>query len=283
MLRRRAGSSRTHIQSDLVSLGSRTKVIDVNALLELSKSTAAKAGRQFLDEADRDNRNYVHSLDQPREVKAVADTVLERDILGALRPAGLSILTEESGDIPGRLNSEYKFIVDPLDGTFNYVKGLGRSAVSIALWKADEPVFGVIFTLPDGRLVWGGRGLGAFCDGHPIAVSATTEMARASVCTGFPVRFDLSSSEAVGEFMRMVGSYAKVRMLGSAAISLVHVATGAADVYSEDNIMPWDVAAGLAIVEGAGGRIRLRPGTAPQARDAFASNPFLFEPVEGAD
>jgi len=92
------------------------------------------------------------------------------------------------------------------------------------------------------------------------------------------VRFESKSDLAIQKFLRMVRQYSKVRMLGSAAISLINIAKGAADVYSEQNIMIWDVAAGLAIVGGAGGSVHFNPGTIEHSLDVYASNRHLFEP-----
>ncbi len=225
----------------------------MDGLLELSKTIATQAGLRLLDSFSQHHKSYVYYRDNPKEIKALADAVLEKDILRALAPTGLPILSEESGYIPGRQESQYWFIVDPLDGTFNFVKGLGPSAVSIALWEDQKPIFGVIYSILERQLYWGGAGMGAYCDSQPISVSDTAIKAQASICTGFPVRLDVENEITMQYFWRMVSPYAKVRMLGSAAVSLVNVARGAADVYSERNIMLWDVAAGLAIVEGAGG------------------------------
>src|SRR5437016_4440392 len=111
-------------------------------LLQLSKSIARLAGAR-LERLGLDAKRYVHSADNSREIKAVADAILEQDILQALQPCGFPILSEESGYIPGRQESKTWFIVDPLDGTFNFAKGLGPSAVSIALWQDQRPIFGV--------------------------------------------------------------------------------------------------------------------------------------------
>jgi myo-inositol-1(or 4)-monophosphatase len=246
---------------------------DLAELLALAQSVAASAGRALLAGAHRDQRAYVHAADLPREIKAVADTVMEEHILAALAPTGLAILSEEAGLMPGRGSASPRwFIVDPLDGTFNFVKGLGPCAVSIALWDAHQPVFGVIYSLADAQLAWGGPGLGAHSHGEPIAVSATVTAANASICTGFPVRFDFDSDAAMVEFRELVRPFAKVRMLGSAAISLLHVARGSADVYAERDIMLWDVAAGLAIVQGAGGSIRFDPGPVEYSLNVRATN-----------
>jgi myo-inositol-1(or 4)-monophosphatase len=242
--------------------------------LQLARSAASRAGARLAGFADAQKR-YIHSRDNAREVKAVADVVLERDILQALAPAGLPILSEEAGLIAGRDDSQYRFIVDPLDGTFNFVKGLGPSAVCLALWQGERPCFGVVYSLADRRLYWGGPELGAYADGAPIRVSDTARLEHASLCTGFPVRFDFSSAAAAGRFMAAAGRYAKVRMPGSAAASLLHVACGAADAYAEENIMLWDVAAGLAIVAGAGGTIAIRRSGGEWCYSVAASNGHL--------
>jgi myo-inositol-1(or 4)-monophosphatase len=246
----------------------------VDEFLELSKSVANQAGLRLLG-FTQERKSYAYSGDHPRELKALADTILERDILEALAPTGLAILSEESGYIPSQQKSEYWFIVDPLDGTFNFIKGLGPSAVSIALWQDRRPIFGVIYSVSERELVWGGSGMGAYAGGRQISVAATSNQAQASLCTGFPVRFDVESDGARQNFWRLVRSYAKVRMLGSAAVSLLHVARGSADVYSERDIMLWDVAAGLAIVEGAGGRGLMTETNRPWCYEVFAANAHL--------
>lgn len=248
---------------------------ELDALLELCKSAAARAGARLLDSVTQGDKSYVHCREHPREIKAIADTVLEKDILQALASTELPILSEESGHIPGQRQSTYWFIVDPLDGTFNFVKGLGPSAVSIALWEDQKPLFGVIYNLMERQLVWGGAGMGAYADGRPISVSDTSDRSRASICTGFPVRFDVTNERTMRDFWCLVQPYAKVRMLGSAAVSLLQVARGAADVYAEQDIMLWDVAAGLAIVEGAGGRTVLTGTNHTWCYDVFASNGVL--------
>jgi myo-inositol-1(or 4)-monophosphatase len=243
----------------------------IDELLQLAKSAAAQAGARLASFADAQKR-YVHSRGNAKEVKAVADVVLERVILEALAPAGLPILSEETGLTAGRQSSQYLFIVDPLDGTFNFVKGLGPSAVCIALWGGERPSFGVVYNLADRRLYWGGAEVGAYAAGERIRVSETARLEHASLCTGFPVRFDFASPEAAARFMASAAHYAKVRMLGSAAASLLHVACGAADAYTEENIMLWDVAAGLAIVEGAGGRVTIRKSRGDWCYSVTASN-----------
>jgi len=249
---------------------------ELGALLELVKSTVSRAANRLLDQMAPGDMHYVHSLEHRREIKAIADTATEQEILAGLAGAQLSILSEESGYIASPQNTPRYFIVDPLDGTFNFVKGLGPCAISVALWEDERPVFGVIYRLTERQLAWGGRGIGAFIDGRSISVSDTSEPSLASICTGFPVRLDMESEPNMYGFWRTVKPYAKVRMLGSAAASLLHVAQGAADLYAESSIMLWDVAAGVAIVEGAGGQCVMNRSGAEWCYDVLAANPALL-------
>jgi myo-inositol-1(or 4)-monophosphatase len=249
---------------------------ELDALLDLVKSTVSRAAERLLEQMAPGDLHYVHSPEHRREIKAIADTAMEQEILAGLAGARLSILSEESGYIASPQDTPRRFIVDPLDGTFNFVKGLGPSAISVALWEEDRPIFGVIYRLTERQLAWGGRGIGAFIDGRSISVSNTSEPSLASICTGFPVRLDMESEPNMYGFWRTVKPYAKVRMLGSAAASLVHVAQGAADLYAESSIMLWDVAAGVAIVEGAGGQCVLNRNGAQWTYDVIAANPTLL-------
>ena len=202
---------------------------------------------------------------------------MEQHIFGTLAVAELPILSEESGLIASNHPSSFRFVVDPLDGTFNYVKGLGPSAISVALWEDERPIFGVIYSLSERQLTWGGIDIGAFVEGRRIAVSDTSEQALASICTGFPVRLDMDDEHSMQRFWRTVKPYAKVRMFGSAAASLLRVASGSADVYWESRIMLWDIAAGIAIVQGASGDYVMRHvGSEEWCYEVCASNPSLL-------
>jgi myo-inositol-1(or 4)-monophosphatase len=249
---------------------------ELDELLDLAKTAVMLAGRRLLDEAAPQDTSYIHAPNQRREIKAGADAVMETEVLRGLAGARLSILSEESGYVASQPGGRYWFIVDPLDGTFNYVKGLGPSAISVALWEDQTPIFGVIYSLMERQLFWGGKGLGAFSGTTRISVSGTSNQSEASICTGFPVRLDVESAPVMQRFWRTVKPYAKVRMFGSAAVSLLRVAQGSADVYSESRIMLWDVAAGIAIVQGAGGEYVMEKAGDAWCYDVFASNPALL-------
>lgn len=242
-------------------------------LLSLAKE-AAQTAVQALAGVDRGSSSYRFADDLPREMKAMADCVLEEIILSYLKPTGFPILSEEAGGLEGAVNRGLRWIVDPLDGTVNFMRGIAPCAISIALCSENLPIFGVISEYPSCRLAWGGRSFGAFIEGSPIHVSTIRDKSQAILCTGFPSRFDFSGKSASG-FLELVSSYSKVRMLGAASLSLLQVARGSADAYVEQDIMIWDVAAGLALIEGAGGRVSVSPGHYQYSHNIFADNGLL--------
>lgn len=242
-------------------------------LLTIAQDTARKA-MHALTTVDIDSSAYKFADDLPREMKSTADYGLEEIILDCLKPTGLPILSEEAGELGRFDNDGLRWVVDPLDGTVNFIRKLASCAVSIALYRGDTPVFGVIGEYPSCRLAWGGRSFGAFIEGSPIHVSAVKEKSQAILCTGFPSRFDFHG-ESTMAFMELAAVYGKVRMLGAASLSLLQVARGAADAYAEQDIMIWDVAAGLALIEGAGGSVSVSPGCYQHSRNVFASNGLL--------
>ncbi len=248
--------------------------VEIDALLDLAKSTVLGAAQQVRTFGSAESRHH-YSQENPKELKAVADTVLEKFIVDELSVTDIPILSEESGELGREFTNGYRFIVDPLDGTYNFVKDFSDSAVSIGLWHDNTPIFGVIYSISKQELYWGGRGIGAFSTSGAITVSSVSEKQSASICTGFPVRQDLGAVESMTDFWSLVTPFSKVRMLGSAAISLINVAKGSTEVYAENNIMLWDVAAGVSIVEGAGGAIELSTGTEKNALNVCATNNCL--------
>jgi myo-inositol-1(or 4)-monophosphatase len=204
--------------------------------------------------------------EQGKDIKLQADRDAEAVILESLAKTGHPALAEESGAHGLVAGDAPYWVVDPLDGTLNFSRGLPICCVSIALCRGDEPVLGVIYDFNRDELFEGIPGEGAWCNGKPIRVSNIRERSRAVLATGFPTRFDLSDDSVMG-FVRGVQGFKKVRLLGSAAIMLAYVACGRVDAYSEDRIMLWDVAAGVALTRAAGGHVSMNeaPGD-PWAR-----------------
>jgi len=244
---------------------------EIHSALNLAKDLARNAGRIIL-ETNLDLRKHNLDSENIKEVKSLADEVLDKKIIMGLKSTKISILTEESGLIKKDSNKDFMWIVDPLDGTFNFIKGLGPCSVSIALWEKDRPVFGVIYDINEKITYWGGDKFGSFAEDKIIQVSNTIKKNEASICSGFPARMEIDSDKIILDYWKQMKSFSKIRMFGSASISLVNVAKGCADAYMEKNIMIWDVAAGLAILEGAGGACIYTKGTIPYSLDVRATN-----------
>jgi myo-inositol-1(or 4)-monophosphatase len=224
------------------------------SLLELAKNAAYKAGSTLIEK-----QKFARQVDhyQARDVKINGDILSETVIVESLQlNSSFPILSEEAGII-GKIDREqYLWIVDPLDGSLNYSHGIPLFCISVALWKGKEPILGVIFDFSRNELFSGIIGEGAWLNETAIKISETKKKKEAILCTGFPINTDFSE-EGITKFVKQMQAYKKIRLLGSAALSLAYVACGRVDVYMEDNIMLWDVGAGCAIVKAAGGEIQI--------------------------
>mgnify|MGYP000689231979 CR=1 FL=1 len=229
---------------------------EVQNLLDISRKTALIALDKLIELGREDVKHYSFDVNIPREIKAVADTVIEKIILEQLLPTGVDILSEESGLLHGDNSSSLRFIIDPIDGTVNFVRGIANCSISIALFDGNKALFGVIASYPNGTLAWGGKNLGAFLNDKKLKVSTIDDPKKGVLCTGFPSRFKFDA-QSFSSQMNLMSNFGKTRMLGAASQSLLQVAKGAVECYSEQDIMLWDVAAGIAIVEGAGGRVKI--------------------------
>tara|TARA_B100000780_G_C21122141_1_gene454627 strand:- start:407 stop:1189 length:783 start_codon:yes stop_codon:yes gene_type:complete len=255
-------------------------MVDEISLLKLTKSLVVEAANCVIFKHENiPLKRYKFEKDLVREIKSNADFVLEKIIISGLEETEIPILCEETGYHNQNSDSDYCFIVDPLDGTFNFVKDFGSCAISIALWKKDNPVFGVIYDLTRKELYWGGKNIGAFCEAKNIKVSPVSDIKKSLICSGFPVRYNFEEI-FVDDYIKFLTSFAKVRMIGSAAVSILSVARGAAEAYFEKNIMIWDVAAGLAISEGAGGRNIIINTQIENSYDVMVSNYVLFDELK---
>lgn len=246
-------------------------------LLAVARDTAREAAEALISGR---GRAVELGRSSGRDVKLSSDRESETLIKNRLsRETGIPILGEEYG-LEGAVREDgLRWIVDPLDGTANYQRGFPAYGVSIGLWRGDAPLLGVIADIPRGETFSGccaGESRGAWLDGAgPIRVSSVSRPEDAFLTTGFPIYAD-HSVEAVAAFAAEITRYKKVRMLGSAAIMIAYVACGRADIYKERDIAVWDVAAGLAVVLGAGGAIELKPSEKVNCYRVVASNGKIF-------
>ncbi len=246
----------------------------ITELMSIAQEAALNAGA-YLRDSDHSAVNI--NSEAGRDIKIGADIASENIIINCLKKrSGYSILSEETGIIGGS-DREFTWIVDPLDGSLNYSRGIPLCCISIGLWHEMEPVAGVVYDFYRSELFTGiaGRGGGAWLNGKKIVPGTAEKQASAVLCTGFPVNTDFSA-EGLMPFVQKVQNYKKIRLLGSAALSLAYVSSGRADVYMENNIMIWDVAGGLAVASGAGCKLGIGRGIKPNSLHVVVSNGSLI-------
>lgn len=182
-----------------------------------------------------------------------ADMASEKTILDTILSVfpNHSILAEESGRKAG--DDRYQWIIDPLDGTTNYAHRLDLYAVSIAFALEGEMVMGLVFSPASGELFAGVKGHGATLNDKAIEVSGIETLSDSLLVTGFPYNSRDMMTPLMGRFSRCLLASQGVRRLGSAALDLCYVACGRFDGFWEENLKPWDTAAGELIVREAGG------------------------------
>ncbi len=216
--------------------------------------------------------------DKAREVcfKGDADPVTdtdhrsERSILSVIarrRPDETVVAEEQGGTVPdgGRV-----WLVDPLDGTTNFVHGFPWISISVALWIDNVPKVGVVVDVTTGDEYVAVAGEGARVNGSPISVSYTRAISHALVVTGFPYDRKERTEVCRTRFRRVLEKVQGIRRLGSAALDLCMVACGRMDGYWEEDLSPWDMGAGILLVMEAGGKV-----TDPRDRPVGPAEPFV--------
>jgi myo-inositol-1(or 4)-monophosphatase len=214
--------------------------------------------------------------DVGKDLKTRADMAAQELIIQHLQSSGIPVLAEEGAKATAaEINTDQPlWLVDPLDGTLNFTRGFAMAGVSISLWDKGQPVIGVIQDINHGHIYAGEVGQGAWLNGQPMRVSSVASVSSAILATGFPSGRSYDTESLLG-FVKSVQTYKKVRMLGSAALMLAQVAAGHFDVYEEEDIYLWDVAAGLALVSASGGGFNMLPGSDTFKFRVRASNGIL--------
>lgn len=217
---------------------------------------AAELARTTREAAIRDVDTKSSETDVVTEGDRASERLVRRR-LAELRP-GEPVLGEEEGGGAAVEPGEVCWVVDPIDGTVNYLYGYPWYAVSLAARVDGASVAGAVVEPDSGRCWTAARGHGAALDGVPLRVSRTSRLDLALVATGFGYRADRRRRQAAG-VARLVGRIRDIRRAGSAALDLCAVAAGWIDGYFENGLSTWDWAAGALIAEEAGARVRL-PG-----------------------
>jgi myo-inositol-1(or 4)-monophosphatase len=237
-------------------------------IAEIAAQAAADVATDFIQDA-----GIVSNRD--KDIKTLADEKMNEVIYSHLLPSGIPIISEES-DSNGALIPKKCWIIDPLDGTFNFTRAYPFYGVSVSLWEIDGPVIGVVKDISNSISYSSEKGNGSKMNGKPIHVSTTEKLSNAILTTGFPSGGDYSTEYLLG-FVSSVQKFKKVRAIGSASLMLCHVAQGICDVYYENDIYLWDVAAGILLVEEAGGKVYLRRKGNSWKYEVLASNASVHE------
>ncbi len=207
-----------------------------------------------------------------------AEKVLREELTKA-RP-GFGLVMEESGAIAGK-DPDHRWIVDPLDGTTNFLHGVPHFAISIALERAGEIVAGVVYDPIKDEMFWAEKGGGAFLNERRLRVSSRRKPEEALVGTGMPYHGHGTPGEFIAQLEAVMDSVAGIRRLGAAALDLAYVAAGRYDAFWEEHLSIWDVAAGILLVREAGGYVTRTDGTEDvlNTGSVLAANDHLHAPM----
>ncbi len=220
-----------------------------STLIKAAEAGAAVMQRYFQGEYTISNKEGINNL------VTEADHASDKAIFEIIRNdfPDHYLLSEEAGEII--MDSSYKWIIDPIDGTVNFAHGLPLCCVSIGLEQDGEIILGAVYNPFINEFFFAQKGYGATLNDKKIAVSSETSVAKSCLVTGFPYTYLDQSNGPLEVFSRLIRGGVPVRRLGSAAIDLCWVAAGRFDGFYEHKLNAWDSAAGFLIVEEAGGRV----------------------------
>ena len=238
----------------------------------LTAVRAARLAGTYLKENKKDINKVLSSTE--KDIKLKADIEAENIIKEVLKKdSDIVILAEETG-LSVECLPEVFWVVDPLDGTANYSRDIPICCVSIALVSKMEPLLGVIYDFNNDALFQGSVNTKAVCNENPIEVSNISNPEEGILLTGLPNDTDYSD-QALKKMIMEFQNWRKVRMIGSAAMASVYIASGKADAYSETKTYLWDVAAGAALVNAAGGKVIISNQNDKFQVDVFFTNSSL--------
>lgn len=253
------------------------------ALVNVMVKAAEKAARGLR----RDFGEVEHlqiSRKGPADFVSAADLRCQeilREELGKARPA-FGFLMEEDDGAADTSGASERWIVDPLDGTTNFLHGLPHFAISIAAQREGEIVAGLIYNPVTDEMFWSEKGLGAFGNNKRMRVSARSDLSESLIATGIPFKgSSYRPANYMPELAAIMPHVAGIRRFGSAALDLAYVACGRFDAYWETGIKPWDIAAGFLMVKEAGGFIApMKTGTDPiKDGNIIATNAALHDKI----
>lgn len=223
-------------------------------MLHVAIEAAREAGK-YLKYSVGKVRSVETKKGEERNLVSEIDKTSEQKIIGIIKRhyPHHAILAEESGG--SEASAEYKWVIDPLDGTTNFLHGLPLFCVTIAIERKGEIIAGVVYDPNLDELFTAEKGSGAYVNGKRMHVSTSTRLIDSLLVTGFPYDIAANPGNVVGHFANFLMEGQGIRRLGSAALDLSYIAAGRLDGYWEVNLNPWDMAAGVLFVLEAGGRV----------------------------
>jgi myo-inositol-1(or 4)-monophosphatase len=248
------------------------------ALLELAGATAREAGAQLREAFARTDELRVSAKSSPTDLVSEADHAAEtliRERLGAARPDD-GILGEEEGDAAG--TSGLRWVVDPLDGTVNFLFGIPQWAVSIACEDDDGTLAGVVYDPLRDELWSAERDGAARCNGHDVRGSGKSDLSQAMVATGFGYDAEVRARQGAA-VARLLPHVRDIRRLGAAALDLAWTAAGRYDVFYERGLQAWDLAAGGLLCRCVGLEVVRLEAAPPLPAGVLVAPAALVEPV----
>ncbi|MCW5752441.1 MAG: inositol monophosphatase [Alphaproteobacteria bacterium] len=252
-----------------------------SALVNVMEAAARKAARGLIRDFGEVEQLQV-SRKGPADFVSQADTRAERILreeLSRARP-DWGFQLEEGGAIAGR-DPAYRWIIDPLDGTTNFLHGIPHFAISIGLEHRGEPFAGLILDPIKDELFWAERGQGAYLNNHRMRVSSRARLADSLLATGIPFHGWGDHARALREISTVMGEVSGIRRMGAAALDLAYVAAGRYEGFWEWDLNPWDVCAGIVMVREAGGLVSEIDGgeRALTGGNILAANDKLHTPL----
>jgi len=226
----------------------------MNPALNIAITAARRAGNQILRGLEQRHELQIDIKGQNDFVSEV-DRNAEKSIIDVIQKSypAHSILAEESGFQEG--SSEYEWVIDPLDGTTNFLHGNPQFAVSIALRYKNRLEIAVVYDPLRDELFTASRGEGAQFNGRKMRVTSIQSLQNSLIGTGFPFKYQQHIDAYLAMFKSMLLQVADLRRAGSAALDLAYVASGRLDGFWEIGLQPWDMAAGMLLIEEAGGLV----------------------------
>jgi myo-inositol-1(or 4)-monophosphatase len=243
------------LSKDLLSLGFYLLIVNLpmQPMLNIAVRAARSAGDLILRSADNVGRLHIDQKGK-NDYASEVDRMAEREIINIVKAAfpEHAILAEESGKHKG---NDFVWVIDPLDGTTNFLHGFPQYAVSIALKYKGRLEVGVVYDPLRDELFTARRGGGAMLNNRRLRVTNQISLKGALIGTGFPFKTDKHLDAYLGMFRALTTDCAGIRRAGAAALDLAYVAAGRLDGFWEIGVMEWDVAAGILLIKEAGGVI----------------------------